>query len=199
MSAGGSSAAAPSAVVGYGGAGDVARVADTGPAAGSTGNWLTRNAGSLGLITSGVSAIGSIVGGQRQATADRYNADLASTEATIARQQSVADATQIQQNARRQIGFAINAAGASGVDPNVGTPVNVVSDLAGQGELSRQLALYRGSLRGISLDSKAAMLRYNAGQAADAGVLTAGTTFLTGYGKYLQTKAPKTSLTADGG
>lgn len=196
MSAGASSAAAPSAVAGYGGAGDVATVADTGPASGSSASWLTRNAGSLGLISSGVSAIGSIVGGQRQATADRYNADLASTEATIARQQSVAEATQVQQNARRQIGAAITAAGASGVDPNQGSPVNVVSDLAQQGELSRQLALYRGSLRGISLDSKAAMLRYNAGQAEDGGVLTAGTTFLTGYAKYLQNKPPK--LAADG-
>lgn len=194
MSAGASSAAAPNAVAGYGGAGDVATVADTGTTAG----WMQRNAGTIGLLTSGVSSIGSLLAGQRQATADRYNADLASREADIARAQGVAEATQIQQNNRRMIGLAIANSGASGVDPNQGSPVNVVADLADQGELSRQLAIYRGDLRGVSLDSKAAMLRSSAGSAASAGTLTAGTTFLTGYGKYLQTKAPKTSLTPGG-
>lgn len=157
-----------------------------------SGAALAGNSGWLSLVNSGISSIGSVVGGVQQSSAANYNASIAQTQAQIATQEAGAEAAQQQVLAKRQIGAAIADAGASGVDPNQGSPANVVADMAQQGDLSRQLILYRGSLQSTALKQQAALNRYQGQQRLLSGIGTGGSSFLSSALKYLQSQTPST-------
>jgi hypothetical protein len=149
---------------------------------------LFSNANSLSLVTSGISGLSSIFGGYQKYQMGQYNAAIANEQATIAKEEAATEAQQEKQVWDQRIGAAITNAGASGVDPSQGSPLNVVASMGQQGELARQLALYRGTLQAAGLKQQAALDIYQGDQALYGGIATGGTTFLTGYGAYMQSQ-----------
>lgn len=148
----------------------------------------------LQLGASAIGAIGGAFGGQQKATATTYNANLATYDAAIVDQNAQAEAVQTQQQANRIIGAGIANAGASGIDPNQGSPVSIAADSAAQGSVASRMAIYRGLLQSGALRRQAAIDSWTANQQSLAGVASGGSTFLSGALKYLQ-NSPKTPST----
>jgi hypothetical protein len=84
--------------------------------------------------TTAMGAMGAMAAGNAQQSAANYNA-------AMAMQAGTANAARQEQENRRKIAEARAAYGAAGVDEQ-GTPLEVLSDLATQGELDRQTILY---------------------------------------------------------
>lgn len=140
-------------------------------------------AGGLTAASSLASANGAQQSGAAAAAASQYNANVELQRAQIATQQSQTDATQVAQDTERRLGQARADFGAAGVVPDSGSPLLVMSDQAAQGELARQLTLYRGQIAALSDQEQAQLDLFNAGQSSTAGNIRAGTTLLTGAGR----------------
>lgn len=127
----------------------------------------------------GVSAVGSIQqGNAAQATAN-YNAAIEQQNAQQALAASQANAAITQQQTRRKLGEAAAAFGGAGVDMQ-GSPLDVMSDLATQGELQRRITLYQGTPQARGLTSQAGLDVAGGQAAASAGLTKAGGSLLTG-------------------
>jgi hypothetical protein len=132
----------------------------------------------LGIAGAALGGFGSIFSGIQQAQANTFNAKVARQQADQAEAEAAADAEQTRQDNQRKLGAAEAAFGASGVDLQ-GSPLDVLSDLATQGELSRRLILYKGKNQANQFLTQAAIDRSQAGAALAGGILGAGTTVLT--------------------
>src|SRR5579883_2162187 len=137
------------------------------------------------IAAAGVAAVGSI--------AAKYNAEVEQQRAQEAEQQAEAQAAIDKQNTARKMGQAEAAYGASGVDPNSGSPLNVMSDLATQGELTRQLTLYQGKIGAIADLQQGALDKLQGQNALTSGIVGAGSTLLTA-GARLATQSATSSL-----
>lgn len=140
----------------------------------------------VSVAAAGVGAYSSIQAGNAQAAAAGYNAQLQRAEAQQAQDQAAAEAQQQQTKTKLDIGNALAAAGASGVDPNQGSPANVLGMIAQQGELSRQLILYNGQYNATNFLNQANVSIFQGQQAQQAGINTAGTTLLSAAGRTSQ-------------
>lgn len=141
---------------------------------------LAAGASALGTVTS---AVGAINQGYATQEAEQYNATLAQQQAQTAIQTSQEQAQQVQYQTHQTVGQQVANAGASGVDPNQGSPLSVMSDTATQGELNRQLTLWQGQSQAVSLQNQAAQDIYAGNQAVNAGYANAFGTFLSGVGR----------------
>lgn len=130
-----------------------------------------------------VSAVGSIQQGNAQAKAYKYNAQIEEQNAVQARDAASAQAGQVDRDNKRKIAEAMAAYGASGVDVNQGSPLDVLSDLATEGELSKRIVLYQGELTARGDQQQAGLDRMNASSAQTAGYINAGATVLGAAGK----------------
>ncbi len=121
----------------------------------------------LAIAGTVVSALGQYQAGKAQEAAYKYNAaaDLAASQA---------QASQVEQETKRRLGAANAAFAAGGVTPE-GSPTAVASDLATQGELAKQLTLYRGQ-------TAANEQTFYARQASRAATIGAFSTLLSGTG-----------------
>lgn len=135
------------------------------------------------IAMAALSAGGQVLGGIQQNNIDRYNSGLANQQANLANAAAVSDAATIATANERRQGEARADIGASGVDVNQGTPVAVMGDLAQQGELSRQLTLYRGAVQGSALRQQGELDKFEGTQALDAGLLSGATTVASGYAR----------------
>lgn len=144
---------------------------------------LTLIAAGAAAAGAAVSAVGSIRAGNDQAAASKYNALVEDQNAVAARQQAGAAAEQKDNEVTRRLADARAAFAASGVDPNSGTPLDVMADSASQGELSKRLLLYQGDLTARGLGSQANLDRITGKNAQTAGYISAAGTLLTGAGK----------------
>lgn len=147
-----------------------------------------------------LSAGSSIVGGMqqnaaadRQAEADRSNAEQSRINAGVALNASEAEAARTQQATRRRVATAANQAGASGIDPGFGSPLDVMADISAEGALDAQIQRWKGSNQGRSYLAQASGYeqRANAAEAAGSdaftgGLIRAGTTVLGGAARYGQ-------------
>lgn len=187
----------------------------------------------IALAGTAASAFGSVEQGNQQSTVDQYNAAVASTNATmqsdvdtynaqveeqqaeIAEQTASAQADIQNTLNKRVIGTSIANYGASGIEG--ATPLQTLMDQSQQGELAKQLILYRGATTALSdrqrgtLDTllaqqalasggaKAGLADLEAGQASSAGLTKGGTTLLTGAASQLKSLFPGSSGGAAGG
>lgn len=103
-----------------------------------------------------MSFFGKLIEGENKAIAYEYNAKVARQNAVIARQQGVAAVEAQQRQAARAIGSAMASYGASGVQMDVGSPVDVLVDSARMAELDKLTTRYNYELkaRGYEADSK---------------------------------------------
>jgi len=139
----------------------------------------------------GLSAISSIAGGNQAAAADSANAQIEKQKAQAALATSEAQATQVQQQTNQKMGEIAADYGASGVEMK-GSPLNVMMSNAIQGQLSKQLTLYQGSVNANYDQNQAQLDQNKAAQDQSSGWLKGGTTLLTGFGAlgYNNYKAP---------
>lgn len=166
--------------LGFGGS--AAAAGGSAAAAGAAGGGMSAS-GILGLIGTGVSAISSIMKGSSQKEMAEYNAKVAEAEGVAKENAAAYEERMFQRKmdrllAGQRVGYA-----KSGV-VNEGTPLLVMQDTVGQGEMDSQAILYGGAVGKSRALSQASMYRLYGEQAEAEGWLGAGTSLLSGAANY---------------
>ena len=144
-------------------------------------------------VGTAVSALGQVQSGEAAQATANYNAEVSQRNAAQAMQDAQATAAQQQEQNKQKIGEVVADYGASGVDPNSVSGLSVLWDQTRQGELARQLDLYRGQTQAAGYSSQAGLDTMSGAQAATAGALSAGSSLLTGASKTYFTVNPPTA------
>ena len=131
----------------------------------------------IGTVVSVISALSQ---GSSASAAANYNAQVNAQNAVIARQQAEAQARQIERENYLRLGAIRANQGASGGAGDEGSVLDVLGDVAAQGELERQQALYQGELKARGYTNSATLDRYSASTASTSGYLKAGSELLGG-------------------
>lgn len=117
--------------------------------------------------------IGSIYAGQASGAAADFNADIALQNAAIARQQSAAAVQAQQRDSQRQIGHMTAQYGASGVQSDSGSPLDVLAESARMATLDSLTLKYNYDLRALGAESQAMLGRMEAKTARTSGYINA--------------------------
>lgn len=128
---------------------------------------------------SAISAGSQILGGMSQKSSQNEQAKIAVEQAGHERARAAIQADEYRR--RESLAAARGRAirGASGVDPNSGTPLAIDAESAKEGEFGAQQLLHEGALRAYRLEQEAST-RKRAGHGALIGAfINAGTTALT--------------------
>ena len=149
---------------------------------------MSFSAPTMMLAAAGVKAFGSVMQGESQARSEEFNSAIATQNAAIARQQGVAAVQAQQRDAARKIGSMVASYGASGVQTDSGSPVDVLADSAAMATLDRLTLKYNYELKGAGFENQAAMDNMSAKSARTAGVLNALSGATDSYGKYQSMK-----------
>lgn len=113
------------------------------------------------------------------AAAALYNAQLAEQNAVITRQQETFAVESQQRAAARTIGAMVAGYGASGVQMDTGSPLDVLADSVRTSELDKLTLQYNYELRARDYENQAALDRMNA-----ANGLAASTTYASSASNY---------------
>lgn len=124
------------------------------------------------VASTAVSAIGAISQGNAQASANRYNAQMADQNAIASQQQAEASAAIQKEQSRKAIGASVAAYGASGFTTE-GTPLDILANSASTAERDRQNILYKGQLQAAGYQSQAELDRASASNAERQGYMSA--------------------------
>lgn len=130
-----------------------------------------------------IGAIGAIQQGNAAKAAANYNATISTQNASIARSDAAAQATQIERENYLRLGTIRAAQGKAGGAAGAGSILDVLGDVAAQGELDKQFALYEGEQRARGFTNTAALDTFSGKQAQTAGYMKAGTELLSGGAK----------------
>ena len=138
----------------------------------------------LGSLAAGtaVSAFGKVQAGNQQATADAFNQGVARQNAQIAGEEANSQAAIDKVASERTQGNVVASYGASGVDPNRGSPLDVLFDQAATGKLNQNLDIYKGQVAAAGSTDQANLYGYQAQTARQAGTTGAIGTVLSGAG-----------------
>lgn len=130
-----------------------------------------------------VGAVSAIQQGNAAKAAADYNATISMQNAGIARSDAQAQATQIERENLLRLGSIRAAQGKAGGAAGAGSILDVLGDVAAQGELDKQFALYEGEQRARGYTNTANLDTFSGKQARTAGYLKAGTELLSGGAK----------------
>ena len=108
----------------------------------------------ISIIGTVVGVVGQVIGGMNAQKASDYNAQVATQNAMIARNNAEYQAMQQQRAARIKIGAAEANYGASGIT-NEGSPLDVLEESARNAELDAQVLRYQGSIRAAGFTDQA--------------------------------------------
>lgn len=125
-------------------------------------------------------ATGALSAGKAQSDMANYNAAVAANQAIAAQQSAAFDEEQHRTKLAKLLSTQKANYGASGVDPNTGTPLQVMADTAAQGELDALAIRYGGAVGAARATSQAELDKMQAKSARVAGYYGAGTSLLTG-------------------
>lgn len=134
-----------------------------------------------------------------QKKAAEYNAEVARQNAEIARQQGIAAAQAQDRQARQRMGQMRANMAASGVDPGVGSPLDVLADSARMAKLDNLTILWNAQAKAAGYGNSANlddMLASSAQQKADSAT-TAGV--INGIGALAGGAAKVSSMSSGGG
>lgn len=158
------------------------------------------NLGAIGAITSigaaGLGAVGSIEQGNATSAADKYNAQIAANNAIIATQSAnyagaagTAQAEQAGLQSRAKLGALVANEGASGVDINSGSNLQVQSSARELGELNAitirsnaARTAYGYQVQGANDTAESTLDSMAANNATTAGEIGAASSVLGGLG-----------------
>ncbi|MDS1138579.1 hypothetical protein [Nitratireductor indicus] len=142
--------------------------------------------GGLSGILQGIGAVASagasIAGGISANNVAQYNAKVAENNAISERERASYDADLTRQRVRQTMGAQRAAAAASGLDTSSGTPVAVLGDTAGQGEMDVLARLYSGEAAATAYQNDAQRFRAEGKAQRSAGFINAGTSLLSNFG-----------------
>jgi len=127
-----------------------------------------------------MSAIGAIQQGRAQKAAADYNATINMQNAEIARRNAALEEKQAEREDYLRLGAIRAAQGKAGGMAGEGSVLDVLGDVAAQGELERQNIIYRGELNARGFTNTAQLDRFSGKQAQRAGYMKAGSELLTG-------------------
>jgi hypothetical protein len=142
----------------------------------------------LAVVGTALSAYGAYENGRARSNAAHYNADVAGRDAEIAIDQGNADAGIQARSASMQIGAAKAQYGASGVDVNSGSPLDVLQASATRATLDNLRIKYNARVKAYGLGNEQTAYNYQADAAHRAGNIGAASAILSGssqaYGMY---------------
>lgn len=125
------------------------------------------------IAATATKAVGSIIKGEGQAAAYEYNARVAQQNAIIAGQQGRAAEEAQQRDTVRKIGSMVAAYGASGVQTDSGSPMDVLADSARMAELDKLTLRYNYALKAAGYQSQAQLDLMGAQTSRTSGYLDA--------------------------
>lgn len=128
---------------------------------------------SFGAALLGVRVAGTLMRGEGAAASAKYNAAVAAQNAQIARQQGIAAVEAQQREAARRIGSAMANYGASGVQMDVGSPVDVLVDSARNIELDRLTVQYNYALKAMGYEAQSRVALQEAKSARTSALFNA--------------------------
>lgn len=124
-------------------------------------------------IGAGVSALGSLIGGQNTANSLNAQANLQIENAQEAESQGAFDAMKSQIQSSNKISQNVANYAASGVTSSSGSAMAVLTASASNAELDRLNILHGADVKAISYENQASMERAGAGQAVTGSLFTA--------------------------
>lgn len=148
------------------------------------------------VIGTGVSAVGQVQAGKAAQAAGDYNAAVARNNQIVAEQQA-ADAqrrgevaeTEQRRKVRMLAGSQRAALGASGVQLDAGTPLDLLGDTAAMGELdaltirnNAEREAYGYRVQGVNFGAEAGLQTMRGNNAMSGALMSAGGTVLSGAG-----------------
>lgn len=140
-----------------------------------------------------VAAVSAIKQGQAAQAAATFNAISSKQSAAQARADALAQSIQIQRDNVLRLGNIRAGAGAGG-GTGEGSVLDVVADVAAQGELQRQWSIYQGESRARGFVNTANLDVMQGRNAAEAGYMSAGTALLgAGQGVQAQQRLQRTA------
>jgi hypothetical protein len=128
-----------------------------------------------------MSFFGNIIQGQGQKLSADYNAQIGLQNATIAEQQSTSASEAQQRDASRKIGAATAAYGASGVQTDSGSPLDVLAESARNATLDNLTLKYNYALKAQGLRNQAALSETEGEYASTASILNAASGGMKDY------------------
>lgn len=134
----------------------------------------------LAAAGAAVSAIGAIQQGQSARAAARYNAKMAEDQAAQDRYEASVQAQQKARETYQRLGAIRAAQGKSGGAADAGSVLDVIGDVASQGELERQWILRGGEISATGRENTARLDRMQGRAAVTGSYLKAGSELLSG-------------------
>lgn len=134
----------------------------------------------LGILGTGISAFSAIQSGNSQKDAAKYNAEMERRKADDALQRG-ADESAVKRDEARKVGAAQREAfSMSGVDVNTGTPLDLLTETAGLGELAALKTLNNARREAWGYRAQAGLDEFQGSAAQRTGYLNAAGTILGG-------------------
>jgi hypothetical protein len=144
------------------------------------------------VASTAVSAVGAIQQGKAAQASAKFNADMMSRNAQIARQQAAAEEEKHRRLTYMRQGAARAAYGASGVSIE-GSPLDILEQSAAQEELDALNIRYRGEIGAQSAEGQADLSLMRGESAMSAGYMGAGSSILLGAARAGSIYAPSPS------
>lgn len=135
--------------------------------------------------STGMSVGSSLLGGMQARDAAKYNAAVASQNAVLARQQGAVAGEQLQRDQQLKLGSMIAQYGASGVQTDTGSPMEILASSVRQMAFDRATLKYNYELKALGLDAEAGAQSARGANAMTSGILNAAGAGLKGYAQYI--------------
>jgi uncharacterized protein YacL (UPF0231 family) len=137
----------------------------------------------MAVASTAVGTYSAVAAAQARSAASKFNSKVQQNNATMAEQQSAAEAAKTKERGRRLIGQQRAALSAAGVDIDSGSALDIAYDSNVQNELDRLTQLYKGDVSVTGSLAQSQLYKRDASNAMTAGYLQAGGTLLSGIGQ----------------
>jgi hypothetical protein len=157
----------------------------------------------IGAIAAIISAYATYSASEQAAAANRYNAKVAKNQAINAENAAGVEIANRREVYRRQMAAQRAAIGASGIEPDEGSPLLVQMDSAEQAALDLARVKYAGDVRSTVYQSEAKLQKFYAKSNVRQGYISAGASLMQGaasvYGIYAKNHAGGSTSASDYG
>ena len=151
------------------------------------------------VAASAVSAFSAIQQGKAAKAAYQYNAKIQQQNAGLAREEAKTLAEQQARENYLRLGSIHAAQGKSGGTANEGSVLDVIADVASQGEFQRQQIIYGGELKARDFNNTAILDSARAHQAEAGSYYQAASDLLGGAASYYSTSLLRNAGTSSAG
>jgi hypothetical protein len=153
----------------------------------------------VAVVAAVASAYATYSASEAQAAQQRYQAKLAKNQAINAQNAAQVEIENRKEHFRRQMASQRAALGASGVQPQEGSPLLVQTDSAEQAALDLARVKYAGDVRSTTYQSEAQLFKWQAKQTQRQGYINTGASLLSSaagaYGSYSKGRGTSTGST----